>query len=112
MHEQGSNWPEALMAASKLQDGWCGEGSQAFSPRQLLLAAILLSIGGVYELGVELFLRPPAVVQVVVTGSSPVKYAIELTKASDDNQFMPKAWPDIMHDWAETCIRLSAEEEA
>ena len=110
--EQGRVWPETLIAASKLQDGWCGEESQAYSPRQLLLASILLSIGEVYGLEAEAFLRPPALVQVVVAGSSPTRYGIEITKASDDNKFMPDAWPDVLHDWAETCIRLSAEEEA
>ena len=110
MAEPEHSWPETLLAASKLQDGWCGKRSQAFSPRQLLLASILLSIGGVYGLNVELFLKPPALVQVVVTGSSAMKYGIEVTKASDDKQFAPEAWPDIFHNWAETCIRLSAEE--
>ena len=106
-----SDWPKILTAASELQDGWCGEGSQAFSPRQLLLASILLSIGEVYGLGTEVFLRPPAVVQVIVVGLSPMRYGIEITKANDDdNQFVPEAWPDVMHDWAERCVRLSMGE--
>jgi hypothetical protein len=110
MDEQERVWPETLIAASKLQDGWCGEGSLAFSPRQLILACTLLAIGEVYGLEAEVFLRPPAIVQVVITGLSPTRYGIEITKASDDKQFMPDAWPDILHDWAETCLRLSTEE--
>ena len=110
MAELEHDWPETLMAARKLQDGWCGKRSQAFSPRQLLLASIFLSIGEVYGLNVELFLKPPALVQIVVSGLCPTKHGIELFKSSDDKPFMPHEWPDILHNWAETCIRLSAEE--
>lgn len=105
-----TDWPEIISAASKLQDGWCGEGSLEFSPRQLLLASILLSIGNVYGLGTEIYLKPPATVQVVVAGYSRTRHAIGITKANDQYRFVPEKWPDIFRSWAETCARLSDEE--
>lgn len=104
-------WPETLVLLEKLQDGWCGPSSTAFSPRQLLLAHVLLSIATVYGLHAELTFSIPAEVHVIVFSGGGNGHAIYIPKASESQPFVPEEWPGVLHDWAQTCVDLTKEAE-
>jgi hypothetical protein len=104
----GNEWPEALVRLEKLEDGWAGEGSTAFSPRQLLLAHILCSITAVFGLPVEGHVSAPANVDAVVCSPDLSEgHIIGLQCASDDHPFVPGNWPKLLGDWTALCVRLS-----